>query len=321
MKILKLLFFSVLTVALFSLTLGEIHAQESTIELSVDKDTVEKGEPFQVLISITREANEITPRDIEIDGIEQFGQVGESISTEVRIVNGQVYTATVIAKSLVISESGTFIIGPARVEIQNENKETETLESNEEEITVQPIAAGVRPTNTPLPTRQVQQITVSPDFTTPPPVEREQPFEETGDTFMQQIIEIIYFGLIAMLIVLLGRVAYIWMQKNQSPQTSSSKEKNAAIKNDLSRQLSIPAIHDSQFFQKAKSSLIQYLEDTYNIELQKHTTKEVLRILRSKDVSQYADIKYVLEMCDWNRYAKAEEGKEEVQEKMEKINV
>jgi hypothetical protein len=29
----------------------------------------------------------------------------------------------------------------------------------------------------------------------------------------------------------------------------------------------------------------------------------------------------VLEMCDWNRYAKAEEGKEEVQEKMEKINV
>jgi hypothetical protein len=296
-----------------------IHAQESSIELSIDKDTVEEGEPFQVLISITREANEITPRDIEIDGIEQFGQVGESISTEIRIVNGQVYTATVIAKSLVISESGDFTIGPARVEILNENGETEVLESNEGEVAVQPIAAGVRPTNTPLPTRQVQQITLPPDFTTPPPVETEQPPEETDDTFVQQIIEIIYFGLIALLIVLLGRVVYLWIRNHHSSKTLSQKDKSRETQHFSSPHLSIPPTDDAQFFQKGRTNLIRYLEEKHSLTLQKHTTNEVLRILRDKDIAHYADIKFVLEMCDWNKYAKGDEGKEEIVERMRKI--
>lgn len=320
----------ILMAVLLFIAKADIHAQEPQITLSLDKKTVEKGEPVQLTITVSQKNTNTTPQNIEIEGIEQFGHIGESLSTQIRMINGTLSTVTVITKSLVIQEGGDYEIGPARVTIPDQNGNPTEITSNTVSLHVQAIAPGLRPTNTPLPSQQKSLITQPPQFITLPPVQDTEQKKldldnnnkENPLNVLSIAYQILYYGLIALLVVLLARLIFMILKKQKKSHTlplqkKGNYENKIHNKTDNNYENKIPDPTDPDFYLHIKQIIKTYLEKKCGFDLKKRTTQEIDLLLKKNEIHEQEAIS-ILKTCDWNKYAKGDTEKEDIIKKIKK---
>ena len=88
---------------------------EVTLDLSVDPQDVWVGDEFTLEISLTND-DSLEVKNIEVQGLDSFTQLGQSKSTQMFIDRGKSKTQIDLRLSLQADKEGTFILGPATIE-------------------------------------------------------------------------------------------------------------------------------------------------------------------------------------------------------------
>jgi hypothetical protein len=318
----KIVFFVLISGFLFIST-HIVHAQDFQIDLKADKTEIDKGEPLQLEVSVKTSDSQTIPQNVEIDGLEEFGQIGESMSTQVRIINGQASTVTVITKSVITTEPGKHTIGPAKIQLEDDHGEKIELTSEKITVNVKNISSGFRLTNTPIPNKNQPQITTPTDnFITLPPTNDDtenSTINNKKSNFLSSIINIIQTVLVIVLIFLVIRLIF-FMIKRKNPMTNNPVKKidNGSENNKYYQHkpnfISLPEDDDPEFYIKVKHKLLNKLDLQYNSDCSKLTTSEIAEKLKQDKIANQEQIVKILQICDTNIYSHLDEGKEEIKQ-------
>lgn len=115
---------NIITLLLALLFTININAQDAKLSVSIDRENVLMGNPFQVSFTLEN----ISSRKFEVPIFNDFDIISTSQSSQTSIINGDISESTTFTYILAPRNEGTFYIDPITVETKDGVLETEPLE-------------------------------------------------------------------------------------------------------------------------------------------------------------------------------------------------
>lgn len=278
------------TIFLFILFTKQIFAQATSateITLSADQETISVGDNVTINIEL-KNANSggLNMSNIEIKGTELFIPTSTSTSTQIRMINGSTAAISTQSKTMQATKEGDFNIGPAQIQIQNENGDIQTIESNAINLKVTPKSFFNDKTKESL---QITSNSNKPNSTFPK------------------------LALSTAALVPVGLFAYQKFNSTNKAKTIS--------KSNISSEPNIkfPDIENPNFFLQSKQLVYNFLQTNYQIEAEPMTTAQINQQLSQNHIPNSNNIMTLITACDAAQFAKTIHDKTKILYLLEQI--
>ena len=274
---------------------GILYAQQQSIsiELEADKTQVTIGETLQIVVRMKHASTHgLNVGNMRIPGLENFQQISSSSSTSVQIINGMTAAISENRKVLVAKKTGDFQIGP--ITMVNP-KSQQKIQSNSLNITVNHTSSSSNSNEKDSNTQVKQKKSKSNFF------------------FLEKIFKWIVG------ILFMGAAYYLYLYSQKQEREKKKAALDHFAKEDFSNNINLPDSSDDDFYEKAKESLLFYLEKKHQISTYHQTTEEILDLLKEKNIFNFELIKKTLQDCDSGRFSKKSADKDIILESLENI--